>query len=277
MRREENRAFLPALRRLERRLALPIPRRIRLLRELEWDLEEIRDDLEARGVAPEEARDRALEILLPGEASVLELTRLHRPFYRKVTRNLAHDRITLMERGALGLMTVVVLGVQVAALRHTETLGSPSPFLWVVLLWGTLLFLFLLAKAFQLWVKGDHGNPEQGLDALLGLVALTLTLAVVSRWRFGPYAFLWRHLLIPLVGPPGQTEAAAPHRFAKLIGATFTLGATPLVVIGGPFALAGYVLAGIVAVLAGLAATTGFCLGCRLYGQLAVARRLDLV
>lgn len=180
MRREENRAFLPALRRLERRLALPIPRRIRLLRELEWDLEEIRDDLEARGVAPEEARDRALEILLPGEASVLELTRLHRPFYRKVTRNLAHDRITLMERGALGLMTVVVLGVQVAALRHTETLGSPSPFLWVVLLWGTLLFLFLLAKAFQLWVKGDHGNPEQGLDALLGLVALTLGTGVLG-------------------------------------------------------------------------------------------------
>jgi hypothetical protein len=112
---------------------------------------------------------------------------------------------------------------------------------------------------------------------LVALVALTLTLAVVSRWRLDPYALLWRHLLIPLVGPPERPEAAAPHRFAKLIGATFTLGATPLVLVGGPFALAGYALAGVVAVLAGLAATTGFCLGCRLYGQLAIARRLDLV
>lgn len=112
---------------------------------------------------------------------------------------------------------------------------------------------------------------------LVALVALTLTLAVVSRWRFDPYALLWRHLMIPLVGPPGRTEAAAPHRFAKLIGATFTLAATPLVLLGGPFVLAGYALAGVVAILAGLAATTGFCVGCRLYGQLAVARRLNLV
>jgi len=112
---------------------------------------------------------------------------------------------------------------------------------------------------------------------LVALVALSLTLAVASRWRLDPSALLWRHLLLPLVGPPPRTETAAPHRFAKLIGATFTLAATPLVLVGGPVALAGYALAGVVMVLAGLAATTGFCLGCRLYGQLAVARRLDLV
>lgn len=116
-----------------------------------------------------------------------------------------------------------------------------------------------------------------GVPWLVALVALSLTLAVGSRWRFDPSALLWRHAVVPLVGPPTRTEAAAPHRFAKLIGATFTLAATPLVLLGGTFALAGYALAGIVAVLAGLAATTGFCVGCRLYGQLAAARRLDLV
>jgi len=116
-----------------------------------------------------------------------------------------------------------------------------------------------------------------GVPWLVALVALSLSLAVGSRWRLDPYALLWRHAVVPLVGPPTRTEPAAPHRFAKLIGATFTLAATPLVLLGGSFALAGYALAGIVAVLAGLAATTGFCVGCRLYGQLAVARRLDLV
>lgn len=97
-------------------------------------------------------------------------------------------------------------------------------------------------------------------------------------WRFDPYALLWRHLAIPLVGLPSRTEAAAPHRFAKLIGATFTLAATPLVLVGGPVALAGYALAGVVAVLAGLAATTGFCVGCRLYRRFeASATGLDPV
>jgi hypothetical protein len=116
-----------------------------------------------------------------------------------------------------------------------------------------------------------------GVPWLVGLVALSLTLAVGSRWRLDLYGLLWRHAVVPLVGPPSRTEAAAPHRFAKLIGATFTLAGTPPVLIGGPYVLAGYALAGIVAVLAGLAATTGFCVGCRLYGQLAVARRLNLV
>lgn len=112
---------------------------------------------------------------------------------------------------------------------------------------------------------------------LVALVALILTIAVASRWRIDPAAMLWRRAMVPLLGPPHRTEPAAPHRFAKLIGATFTIAATPLVVLGGAIAVPGYALAGVVAVLAGLAATTGFCLGCRLYGQLALARRLNLV
>lgn len=112
---------------------------------------------------------------------------------------------------------------------------------------------------------------------LVAFVAFSLTIAVVTRWRFDPYALLWRHVMVRLLGPPSETDTAAPHRFAKLIGATFTLAATPLVLIGGPFLLGGYALAGVVAVLAGLAALSGFCVGCRLYKQLAVAKRLRLV
>jgi hypothetical protein len=39
----------------------------------------------------------------------------------------------------------------------------------------------------------------------------------------------------------------------------------------------GYALAGVVAVLAGLAVTTGFCLGCRMYRQVQFVRRFGVL
>ncbi len=50
------RGFAPVLREVERGLALPIPDRIRILRELEYDLEELRDRLVAGGLSPDVAR-----------------------------------------------------------------------------------------------------------------------------------------------------------------------------------------------------------------------------
>lgn len=116
------------------------------------------------------------------------------------------------------------------------------------------------------------------LDPLPVLVlALVLGTAVVSRWRVDAWAALWRHVAVPLVGPPSEREPAAPHRFAKLVGAAFTGVAAPLVLVGGSSALAGYALVLAVAVLAAIGATTGFCLGCRLYQQVGFFRRAGLV
>lgn len=53
------------LREVERGLALPIPDRVRILRELEYDLEELRDLLVTGGLAPDVARHRALRRSFP--------------------------------------------------------------------------------------------------------------------------------------------------------------------------------------------------------------------
>jgi hypothetical protein len=112
---------------------------------------------------------------------------------------------------------------------------------------------------------------------LVVAVAVLLSTAVASRWRVDLYATLWRRLVTPRLPPSGTTEAATPHRFSKLLGAAFTLVASPLVLAGGAPAVVGYTLAAVVAALAAIAATTGFCLGCRLYGQVRLVQRLDLV
>lgn len=106
-------------------------------------------------------------------------------------------------------------------------------------------------------------------------VALVLNTAVWSRWRVHPYSVVWRRVLGPRVGAGGEREPAAPHRFATLVGAIGTLLASLAFVIGAP--AAAYVLSGAIAAAAGLGATTGFCLGCRMYRSVSLFRRLNLV
>jgi Domain of unknown function (DUF4395) len=78
-----------------------------------------------------------------------------------------------------------------------------------------------------------------------------------------PYGLLYRYLVRPRLGPPGELEAAAPPRFAQAVGLVISLigiigygsGVTPL---GMAAAAAGLVAA----VLNGV---FGLCLGCEMY------------
>lgn len=114
-----------------------------------------------------------------------------------------------------------------------------------------------------------------GEPLLVALVAVSLNTALLSGWRVDLWGVLWKRLALPVVGPPAEREPAAPHRFAKLLGAVGTAAATVLVVAGFP--IAGYVVAGAVAAAAGLAAVTGICIGCRMYRQVALFRRLEVL
>lgn len=106
-------------------------------------------------------------------------------------------------------------------------------------------------------------------------IAFVLNTAVWSRWRVHPYRFVWRRLIVPTIESREDPEPAAPHRFATVVGAVGTLLAVTAFGIGFP--LVGYVLTGAIAAAAGLAAVTGFCLGCRMYRSVSLFRRLDLV
>lgn len=113
-------------------------------------------------------------------------------------------------------------------------------------------------------------------------VAVVLAVSFLSGWRLDLYGFLWRNAVLPVVGPPAEREPAAPHRFAKLMGAGFTVLASAALLgaslVDEPtLALAGYAVAGLVAALAGLAAATDICLGCKMYQQVSFFRRLGVV
>lgn len=122
---------------------------------------------------------------------------------------------------------------------------------------------------------GLGGAVVLDFPPLLYATAFVLVAAVASGWRLDLYAALWRTLLVPIVGAPAEREPASPHRFARLLGAVGATLASVLVL--AEFSLLGYVVAGAVAVLAALAASTGICLGCRMYRQVAFFRRLNVV
>lgn len=126
----------------------------------------------------------------------------------------------------------------------------------------------ITALATGAFVGTGHPAP---MFALAGILALS----VLSGWRVDLYGVLWRHAAIPLVGPPDRREPAAPHRFAKLLGATFTVAGSGLFVAG--LVLPATVVAGMVALLAGVAAVLDVCVGCRMYREVAFVRRLGVV
>jgi len=173
-------AHTRALREVGEGLTLPLPHRVRILRELSFDLESFTAQLVKQGMPAEEAHRRAANVLVPDGAALQQLGRLHEPWYRRRTRHLEPGRLRLVERSTLAVSTALVLGAEAFALRRVDVLGDPSPFLVPVLAMGAILFALLAAKAFQLFVKGDDARPRAGLVTILSGAGATLGLGMAG-------------------------------------------------------------------------------------------------
>ena len=100
------------------------------------------------------------------------------------------------------------------------------------------------------------------LAALMGL-QLLIGLTLGRRWCLP--CVLYFEVIQPRIGE-GPLEDSRPPRFANAIGAGVLISATTLFALGAE--TAGWLLVGLVAALATLSATTGFCAGCWLYRRL---------
>ncbi len=192
------------LREVGRGLTLPLPDRVRILRELASHLESFTELLVDQGVPPEEAHRRAAATLVPDGAALTQLDRLHRSWYLRRTERVAPDRLRLMERTALALATTGLLVGEALTLRKVDLFGDPSPFLAPVLVVGSVLFALALAKAFELFIKGDHRRPRTGLANILVAAAATLGLGV------GGTVFDLYRLAATLEGNPGASDVLTP-------------------------------------------------------------------
>lgn len=105
--------------------------------------------------------------------------------------------------------------------------------------------------------------------------AAVLFLGAAFGPRYGPFLRLYAEVIKPRLSPPTELEDPRPPRFAAAIGVGF-LGAATLAFLADAPGF-GWGLSLIVAALAGLAATTGICVGCEVYLFLARRRGVRLV
>jgi hypothetical protein len=107
---------------------------------------------------------------------------------------------------------------------------------------------------------------------LLVLLAVQLVVGLAFGRRYCLPCLAYFELVQPVLGE-GPLEDARPPRFANMVGAAFLTVASVSYLAGAE--VLGAVLGGLVAVLALLAATTGFCAGCEAYklGHLLTGRR----
>lgn len=171
----------PSVARLASNPRLPLPARTRIVREIQHDLSELATRLVERGLAPDEAKRRAAEALVPVGAALDELERLALPRYRRITDSIDPRRVRLAERTALCVATLVLVVLEASTLLGAGLLADPSPYLWFVLATGTASLAMVIAKAFQFWIKGAHDRPRRGiaLIALLSIVTLGIGCAGV--------------------------------------------------------------------------------------------------
>lgn len=104
--------------------------------------------------------------------------------------------------------------------------------------------------------------------------AVVLFLGAAFGPRYGPFLRLYAEAIKPRLSPPSELEDPRPPRFAAAVGVIFLLAAT-ISFAAGAIGL-GWVLALIVAALAGLAAVTGICVGCEIYLLFARRRGVEL-
>lgn len=98
---------------------------------------------------------------------------------------------------------------------------------------------------------------------LVPLMGLILGLGTAFGSKANPVMLFFVKVIRPRLQPPRELEDPRPPRFASLVGTIFLAAATLAFVIG--VSLVGWILTLIVAGLAGLAATTGICVGCEIY------------
>ncbi|HET7534733.1 MAG TPA: DUF4395 domain-containing protein [Nocardioidaceae bacterium] len=105
--------------------------------------------------------------------------------------------------------------------------------------------------------------PSPTATALLVVQAALFAAGALGGIQRTPYAWLFKRLVRPRLGPPGELEDAAPPRFAQTVGLAFALVALTGFLTG--VTVLGLVATGFALAAAFLNAAFGFCLGCELY------------
>ena len=105
------------------------------------------------------------------------------------------------------------------------------------------------------------------------ILALGFAARVLSGPRFSPLALVATRVVVPRLPGTPRLVAGTPKRFAQAMGLTFSSVALVLLVVGAT--TAAVVVLSMLLIAAGLEASIGLCLGCKVFALLARAGIVD--
>lgn len=176
--------FADVLRATGDRLDLPQPARLRVLRELAADLEDLYDAYRARGCDEAEARRRAVESMDLSADALAALGAVHRGPVRRLLDRVSPDALARWERTLLGVLTLLALAVAVSLVDGRTVFADAGPWILAVLPAAAAALLIALAKAYQILLKQDH-HPRRlhrGMDGLRILALVLPLLGLLGGW-----------------------------------------------------------------------------------------------
>ncbi|HEX5861580.1 MAG TPA: DUF4395 domain-containing protein [Nocardioides sp.] len=106
-------------------------------------------------------------------------------------------------------------------------------------------------------------SPRPVAIVLIAAQAVVFAVGAGLGVQRTPYAWVFRRLVRPRLGPPAELEDSAPPRFAQLVGLGFAAVALVGFLVGAD--AVGLIATGLALVAALLNAVFGLCLGCELY------------
>jgi hypothetical protein len=106
-------------------------------------------------------------------------------------------------------------------------------------------------------------TPSPVSAVLLALQAAVFAVGATRGVQHTPYAWVFRRLVRPRLGPPSELEDPRPPRFAQAVGLVFALAGLAGFLAGS--LVVALVATGLALVAALLNATVGLCLGCEMY------------
>lgn len=113
------------------------------------------------------------------------------------------------------------------------------------------------------------------LRFLVPVMALVLFLGAAFGAPYGPFLRLYSTAIKPRLRAPKHLEDPRPPRFAAAVGTGFLVAAS--IAFAADAEVLAWALTLTVTLLAGLAATSGLCIGCELYLFFARRRGTQLV
>ena len=105
--------------------------------------------------------------------------------------------------------------------------------------------------------------PSPLAVALLAVQTAVFAIGAGRGVQHTPYSWLFRTVVRPRIGPPAESEDAAPPRFAQAVGLGFATVGLVGFLLGA--SLVGVVATGFALAAALLNAVFGLCLGCEAY------------